>query len=90
MMSSNSVTSCFPPFYGINPLPLFLEIFIILVYIDEDVHGALCKHAIITLICYQLLASYFCVLNFQDSSTSGYLVLVIILSAVLSGFIISL
>ena len=32
MMSSISVTSCFPPFYGINPLPLFLEIFIILVY----------------------------------------------------------
>ena len=31
MMSSISVTSCFPPFYGINPLPLFLEIFIILV-----------------------------------------------------------
>ena len=30
MMSSISVTSCFPPFYGINPLPLFLEIFIIL------------------------------------------------------------
>ena len=42
------------------------------------------------LICYQLLASYFYVLNFQDSSTSGYLVLVILLSAVLSGFIISL
>ena len=65
---------------------------------DEDVHGALCKyscnhrckHAIITLICYQLLASYFYVLNFQDSSTSGYLLLVILLSAVLSGFIISL
>ena len=31
MMSSISVTSCFPPFYGINPLPLFLEIYIILV-----------------------------------------------------------
>ena len=31
MMSSISVTSCFLPFYGINPLPLFLEIFIILV-----------------------------------------------------------
>ena len=28
MMSSISVTSCFPPFYGINPLPLFLEIYI--------------------------------------------------------------
>ena len=26
-----NLTSCFPPFYGINPLPLFLEIFIILV-----------------------------------------------------------
>ena len=32
MMSSISVTSCFPPFYGINPLSLFLEIFIILVH----------------------------------------------------------
>ena len=25
-----NLTSCFPPFYGINPLPLFLEIFIYL------------------------------------------------------------
>ena len=31
MMSSISVTSCFPLFYGINPLPLFLENSIILV-----------------------------------------------------------
>ena len=30
MMSSICMTSCFPPFYGINPLPLFLEIFIYL------------------------------------------------------------